>query len=224
MKFSIIVLSHQRWSFLKQAMHSIESQTFRDFDVLVVDSGSMVHEIRERYASDRVSVVASGEPEHLSKTACPTSWVLNRFVPTLRGTWITCLCDDDLLMQSYLESFDKVVDNGPFPACAYTGQLRVVTDAGGGIRKVKKTVYANRKRGPWFVDCHIDYLQFAFNRWMWHELTAQHGKPFPEELETADHPDGVFIKRATAIARAVPAPGVHCINRRHPGARFAGVT
>ena len=205
-------------------MHSVDGQTCRQFDCLVVDSGSIFTQVFCKYAGGNTEVVTSNEPRNLSSMFCPTSWVLNRFIETTKGDWITCLCDDDMLLPSYIEAFDKHLRaNSVEPQCAYTGQLRVATDASGAIIKVNKIFHARRRRGPWSVDCEVDYLQFTFNRAMWKALCEQYdGRPFPESLATAHHNDGIFMKRATRISKAIPVPGIHCINRRHPSAQYAG--
>lgn len=208
-----------------QALKSAQAQTYPASEILVVDSGSLIEELG-RWRDERTRVVGTGETKEMQASKQMPSWALNEFIPQTTGEWIVSLCDDDLLLPTYLEAFALAAGGENLerrPASFYTGEFRVRADERGYIQSELGLFRAERERGPGEMDCQIDYLQFVFNRAMWERLCEQHeGRPFPEEKEHSRHADGIFMERAVAVSRARPVEGVHCVNRRTPVSRFCG--
>lgn len=226
MKFSLLILSHNRPELLCQAIQSARCQTLVPEEILIVDSGEIFdHPSNEvmRLIVDGVRMVHSNETESDRDKFHIPSWVTNRFVGETRGDWIAILCDDDLLLPTYFKAFSNCLIDGPDPTCLYTGEFRVRADDHGHIHSLNGVFGGTNERGPGEMDCHVDYLQFIFNRPMWNALMDKHeGKPIPEEKSESSHADGIFMERAVQISKAKPVPGIHCFNRRTPSSSFCG--
>lgn len=223
MTFSLVILSHEKPRLLNQAIESALCQTRQFDDILIVDSGSLLLwlVIESRY--EGTTVMLSGETTEEMNSLHVPCWVLNKFIPKTTGDWIACLCDDDLLLPTYLEAFSGAAQSTTEPACLYTGQMHVRADSNGFITEDLGNRMADRERGQNDMDRQIDYLQFIFNRPMWNRLCELYeGKPFPEGKDTANHADGIFMERAVDISKAKPVPGIHCFNRRTPLSKFCG--
>lgn len=221
--FSILVMSHNRLPLLLQALDTAQAQNYPNLEILIVDSGSLVDKIPPGRIAPFTKIIASGESPDLHKTTAMPSWIQNKFIGQLNGEWITCLSDDDLLLPTYISAFADRVSEGDAPAFLYTGQFRVRANQDGAIYEMLHIQPADKTRGPGEFDCKIDYLQCAVNRAMWNTLYQQyHNMPYPEELESSNHADGVFMERASLITPAIPVQGFHCFNRRTPSSRYCG--
>lgn len=223
MIFSIIILSHEKPKLVRQALDTAQAQTFPAGEILIMDSGALLNEIPHGRVDATTRIQATSETPEIRETKHIPSWVLNQSIPQLAGEWIACLCDDDLLLPSYLESFNLKLPSTSEPACLYTGEMRVRSDSNGCFTEDMGNFVADRERGPGDMDRQVDYLQFIFNRAMWQKLCELHnGCPIPEEKEASNHADGLFMERAVALSKAQPVPGLNCINRRTPLSAFCG--
>lgn len=97
--FSVVVLTRNRVDVLRQAVASLLAQTFRDFEIVVVDDAS------RDGTSTRVGELARVEPKvrflsspfRLGEAAAK-----NHGARAARGTWVTFL-DDDTAREDWLE-------------------------------------------------------------------------------------------------------------------------
>ena len=215
-------MSHQRLPLLLQALDSAQAQTYPNLEILIVDSGSLMGKLpADRCLPNTRMIATSNEPDR--RETIMGSWVQNNYIGQTRGEWITCLCDDDLLLPTYISSFADHIPGERKPTMLYSGQFRVRADRDGAIFKLCHVSLADRLRGPGEFKCQIDYLQCCVNRSMWNMLYAgYHGKPYPEEIEFKQCPDGIFMDRAGYINKALPVPGIHSFNRRTPLANYCG--
>lgn len=221
--FSVLMLSHQRPVLLIQALESVLGQSYKDFDLTVVDSGALTPMLLEQYG-DRISVLES-QDELLPPNTGIGPWLMNRFMPNLQGPWIVHLGDDDLYWQDYLETFANAIRLYPDQKTFVTGQVRVVCDALGRLQGVKGEHPAVGTYTTGRLDCHVDGMQFCFHKSVWDKLCVEYDhKPWPEEIESVKHADGLFMERAVKIQPAMPVAGIHCVNRRSPSSKFAGTT
>ena len=91
MKVSIIIPTHNRPDSLKRALHSIASQSFRDFDIFIVQNGKRDYakEIAEEFKKQELNIHYVHE-----KKACAVN-ARNVGVRKSRGEFIAFLDDDD---------------------------------------------------------------------------------------------------------------------------------
>jgi len=122
-RVSVIVPTRDRLEKLQRALSGVDSQRFRDFEVIVVDDGSV---------DTTVSWL---------RTQCPGVWVLamerhggaararNRGLDLARGDLIAFLDDDDVWQPAYLEAQVEYLDAHPTATLSYTDHVE--TDASG---------------------------------------------------------------------------------------------
>lgn len=94
---SVIVPTRNRPHFLKEALHSILNQTYRYFEIIVVnDSGEEVSEIINAFKDSRIRYVRH-------ETNKGPSASRNTGLKTAKGTYIAYLDDDDIYYPEHLE-------------------------------------------------------------------------------------------------------------------------
>ena len=96
---SVIVPTHNRPEQLRETLESIAAQTFRDFEVLVVnDAGTDVRDVVESFA-DRMAVTYLAHEQNRQLAASR-----NTGIRAARGRYIAYLDDDDVFYPNHLET------------------------------------------------------------------------------------------------------------------------
>ena len=92
---SVIVVTYNRAHFLKDALDSIKVQTFKDYEIILVDDGSTddTKEIAEKYEGIR----------YIYQEHSGISRARNTGVKAARGKWIAALDSDDLWEKDKLQ-------------------------------------------------------------------------------------------------------------------------
>ena len=116
-RFSVVIPLYNKEPYIKDCLDSIMSQTFSDFEVVIVDDGSTdnsVDLVKRLYPSDKVRIIQkiNGGP----------SSARNKGVQEAKGEWIVFLDADDLFLPNALENFNKlIIENGniDFFVCNY---------------------------------------------------------------------------------------------------------
>src|SRR5215471_14393560 len=110
---TILVVSHDKPLLLPEAMESVLSQTFVDWQCILIDSGELYD--RDFFANfswsrdPRVRVIRSHETPALRRRKAMAPWCFNE---CFRSGWVQSklvmyLCDDDIL---YSNAFSTFVD------------------------------------------------------------------------------------------------------------------
>jgi glycosyltransferase involved in cell wall biosynthesis len=118
---SVIIPSYNSARYLKDAVDSVLSQTYRDFEVLVIDDGS----------TDDTESVVSGYGEAVRYVRQPNSGVAaarNRGIEESRGRYVAFLDADDTWLQGKLESQVTVLLRNPGYRACYTAFTVVGSD------------------------------------------------------------------------------------------------
>ncbi len=124
MLVSIITLTYNRASFLKEALNSIFSQTFKDFEVLVGDDGSTdkTPEIIKEFSGDPRLKYIHGEHVYLIKNR-------QRTISRAQGKYIAILDDDDIWVDNTkLEKQVKFLEENPEYVVVGTGAVIITLD------------------------------------------------------------------------------------------------
>lgn len=110
-QISIIVPTFNRLAMLKRALASIERQTYRDLEIVVIDNGSSdgTWDYLGRYASEHKGVVVARFSENTgSPMAC-----YNKGLEIAQGRFIGIMYDDDELIDDALQFlYQKAIENG----------------------------------------------------------------------------------------------------------------
>lgn len=102
-KVSIVITTYNRLFYLAELMESLSRQTFRGFEVIVVnDCGEKVDIIKEIYSNLDITIV---EMERNLKMV----HARNEGVKRAKGEYIMLMDDDDLLVPTHLETMVKAI-------------------------------------------------------------------------------------------------------------------
>jgi len=116
---SVVVRTKDRPELLREALGSLAAQTFRDFEVVVVnDSDVPLGEGVVDVDGLRVRVVSPGPPHGRARAA-------NAGVNAAKGTWVAYLDDDDLFLPDHLETLIGTLEGQDRFQAAYTATLIV---------------------------------------------------------------------------------------------------
>ncbi len=117
MLISIVIPAHNRPAFLLEAVRSIAEQTYSNFEVIVVDDGSVPPislSVLEEVLGQRVVLYRHDSAQGVSKAK-------NAGVNAAHGEVILLLDDDDLLMSDALERIFHAFSNYPRIDCLFLG-------------------------------------------------------------------------------------------------------
>jgi len=220
---SLIVISHNKPQSVKEAIQGVLSQTHKNWEGLLVDSGVLLNQGFFGYLDDsRMKIIPSGETPGMGKTTNMAAWCCNRILNShlIAGELVMYLCDDDLL---YPEAFgtywNYYLQHHRLPQAMYASQDIGVVDPQGKTRVIGRRV-ADRPGGRFCkgrkLDCRVDYLQFCH--------TAKILEKFREVYKTthyhseakrdAHHADGIFMEQIGALTKVYNINKVLSMNRR----------
>lgn len=124
-RVSVVVPTRDRRPALARTLAAVVTQTFRDFELIVVDDGSVDGTpawVREKHPDARLIVRA---------TSAGAAAGRNLGIEHARGELVALLDDDDVWRPSYLEAQVRALDAHPDAPLSYTGHVEV--DAGGHV-------------------------------------------------------------------------------------------
>ncbi len=221
--FSVIVLSHNKPRFAKQAVQTLLDQTHGNWEAVLMDSGVLLNQGFFEYLKDpRIKIVATGETPDMPKTKNMAGWCFNQWLNSgqVKGELIMYLCDDDLLYPEAFETLWKFyVENDRAPQGMYASQdIGLVTPD--GKTQVTGHRIADRPAGRFCngrrLDCQVDYLQFCHTFKILEKFkevykTTQYHS---EDKRDCHHADGIFMEQIGAITKIHNVEKVLSMNRR----------
>lgn len=155
-KLSICMPTFNRKDYLKQALNSIFAQTYKDFEVLVVDDGS-----------------TDGTEEMIKTVGYPVRYYWqenrgeaasrNRLIELARGRFITFLDSDDLLMPDAIERMMNVMEAESGEVVVYGPYLRI-DEYGNICGRCKRKLYSGHVTRYLFQDVFIHSCGSMFSK------------------------------------------------------------
>lgn len=111
-KVSVIIPTYNRASYLKEAIESVLAQTYKDFELIIVDDGSTdnTEEVVRSFDDERIIYKKKQREGHPGKTR-------NVGLDLARGEYIAFLDDDDLWLPEKLEEQIKALEQYHFRVC-----------------------------------------------------------------------------------------------------------
>lgn len=120
-KVSIVLVNYNHASYLDERITSILSQTYQDFELLIIDNGSTDESLKviEKYQKDpRVKLQA------YSTNALPYKrW--NDSIALTKGEYLMLVCADDSCHPQQLEKLVEKLDQYPLANIAYSQSLEI---------------------------------------------------------------------------------------------------
>lgn len=108
MKFSIILPVRNGGNMVKECVSSILNQTYRQFNLIILDSGSTDDTLNFIKSLDdsRIELYTSASPLTIEE-----NW--HRILEVKKNEFITLIGHDDLLMSDYLETMNNLIEENP---------------------------------------------------------------------------------------------------------------
>ena len=220
---SIVIVSHNKPRFAKEAIQSLLDQTHRDWQGVLVDSGVLLSQGFFDYLRDpRLTVIPSGETPKLARTKNMASWCFNRILNSgqLTGELIVYLNDDDLFYpEAFATYWNFYQQHKRKPQAMYASQDIGLVDPEGKTQIIGRRV-ADRPAGRSCkgrrLDCRVDYLQFCHSARILgrfrdaYKTTQYHS----EDKRDAHHADGIFMEQIGALTKVHNIDKVLSMNRR----------
>jgi glycosyltransferase involved in cell wall biosynthesis len=123
MKFLILLFYYERPELLKNALSSVKSSTYKDWDLCVIDDGTKFpafNVINECFSSDermshKITYIQTFDSEERKKTRGGSQFgeYANSAIKTSDAEIVLMLCDDDLLKPDYMQQLNEFYINNP---------------------------------------------------------------------------------------------------------------
>jgi glycosyltransferase involved in cell wall biosynthesis len=122
-KISVIIPSHNGLRWLGQAVQSILAQSFRDFEIIIIDDGS------DPRLADNFNVGQDPRIRCFRQEHQGASSARNKGIKMARGEYVTFLDDDDLYLPEKLAKQFEIMEKSRECSMSYT-QALVIDEAG----------------------------------------------------------------------------------------------
>ncbi|WFU07160.1 glycosyltransferase family 2 protein (plasmid) [Rhizobium sp. CB3171] len=126
-RFSVIIPVYNRAHLIGRAVNSVLSQTYEDFEIIVVDDGS------EDLIDDEMSKITDHRVAFVRQANSGASAARNAGIDRARGKFVAFLDSDDVFLPMHLETLNTLLD-GRENIAVYSP---VIVDRGGGNTIVK---------------------------------------------------------------------------------------
>ena len=220
---SVLIVSHNKPRFVKEAVQCVLDQTHRDWEATLVDSGVLLNQGFFAYLNGSpIKVIPSGETPELARTKNMASWCFNRWLNSgrLGGELIMYLNDDDLLYPEAFETFwGYYLKHDRLPQAMYASQDVGLVAPDGSTQIIGRRV-ADRPAGRFCkgrrLDCRVDYLQFCHTATILEKFrdVYQTTQYHSEDKRDAYHADGIFMEQIGALTKVYNIEKVLSMNRR----------
>ena len=112
---SVIIPCHNHGRYIREALQSLEFQTFKDFEVLIVDDGS-----NDDYTIGTLEILRSQGIRVLHQKKLNVATALNYGISVARGRYVCCFAADDKLEPTYFEKCLCLLEANPGLTFAYS--------------------------------------------------------------------------------------------------------
>lgn len=220
---TILIVSHNKPRLVQDAVASVLSQSFTDWQALLIDSGVLYdrgHFARCPWMGDpRLRLVRSDETPALRRRKAMAPWCFNECFRRgwVRGELVMYLCDDDILYPNAFATFIEAFAKNPTALAMYASQDIGWLGADGRCTLVgeRRALATGGKcvQGR-LMDCQVDYLQLCHRRSVLRSFPDT--EYWPEDPATGDHADGLFMEKLGALCPILPIDIKVGQNRRTP--------
>jgi glycosyltransferase involved in cell wall biosynthesis len=157
-KVSVCIPTYNRMDYLVETLESVFTQSYRDFEVVIVDDGS-TDGTRQIFEQKSFPVNIR---YHWQENAGDAA-ARNSLIDLARGEYISFIDSDDLLMPKALEKMVSVMDSEPEDLIVYGGYIRI-DEHGNTIDKNKRKLYNGNITKHLFQDIIVHTCGSLFPR------------------------------------------------------------
>ena len=113
MRFSIIIPTYNRAAFLPKAIESVLSQTFTDWELIIVDDGSTdnTKDVVSQYSDSRITYIYQ---ENAERSAARNNGIAHSV-----GEYVLFLDSDDYYLSSFLADLNSEIEKNENVPCLY---------------------------------------------------------------------------------------------------------
>lgn len=157
-KVSIIMTSYNKPEYIGDAIQSILNQTFKDFELLLMDDNSneatqkviasFLSDSRIRYFRSSIKTIQ----ERVEKTRYAV--LINKALELAKGKYISYATDDNCYKPDRLEKMVNYLDKNPLVQIVYSGSRTVYLDKQG---RITKEIVRPAEQISWLAPCAIDH-------------------------------------------------------------------
>ncbi len=203
--------------YLAEALKSLLSQTFRDFELIISDNASTdrTERICRHYAAQDSRIRYYRNATNLG--AAPN---FNRTAELATGEYFQWACYDDLWLPECLERCVEVLDRDPSVVLCHT-LVRIIDDQGVAIKDFKHHLVKPTAGPPPSASARVP--EERFNRMIYERgcfpllgLMRLSALRKTRGHEAYAHGDGVLMTRLALLGRYHEIPEVLFLNRDHP--------
>lgn len=135
--FSVIIPTYNRSTLLCRAIDSVVSQTFPDWEIIIVDDGS-TDDTKQKIEGYQLKNLVYIYQENKERSAAR-----NRGIEEAKGQYICFLDDDDVFLANHFEVLHSAIKKQGFPVAVFRTGMIVSTETG----EEKKIKLYNEKTG-----------------------------------------------------------------------------
>jgi glycosyltransferase involved in cell wall biosynthesis len=213
--FSVVLAVRNGWPYVKECVESVLAQTYRDFDLIVLDNQSTDNTMPWLKAlnDDRIRVYTSEAPLSIVE-----SWARVRDVE--KQEYMTLIGHDDTLDPDFLATIKALIDRYPDSALYQTG-ARLINAKGDTIRSCKAV--PERETAAQYLKARFASERDTFGTGFVMRSAAYDrvgGIPQFEKLFFAD--DALWLSLLGQSYKATD-PAEHFAVRIHPGSESASL-
>ncbi len=217
-KISVIIRTHKRAAQLRGAVQSVANQTYRNFEIVVIEDGAPTAEamLRQEFAQLPLVYHATGQPVGRSRAG-------NLGLEKATGAYCNFLDDDDYFYPDHLEQMAAQMAAHPEADIILGCSVSMFTDGDSALwetREAARYELIRFDRLDVFTTsqmCQIPLLSGAFKREMYQKYGGLHeGMDAHEDWAMwlkylakgrRINPHGIDIPRATSVFLQPAAPG-----------------
>ena len=198
MRFSVIIPLYNKGPYLSKALASVKAQTFRDFELIVVDDGSTDDSFK---VAQEVLTDADVKHQLIRQENAGVSMARNNGVRVASGDYICFLDADDWWAPSFLERMDwliheypdagiygtnyYVVKNGRQKICVTTAQTGYINYCRTYAEKLQMPLWTGAVSIPRSVFCETGgfkpHLKLGEDFDLWIRIALSHQVAFLDE-------------------------------------------
>lgn len=156
-KVSVCIPTFNRKDYLRETLKSVYEQTFRDFEVVIVDDGS------NDGTAEMVEELDFPALRYYYQTNKGDAAARNKLIELAQGRYITFIDSDDLLIPDALERMVEVVDSYEEDVIVYGSYLRI-DENGDVFGKCKRRLPSGYVTRQLFQDIFIHSCGSMFPR------------------------------------------------------------
>lgn len=199
---SVIIPTHNRCHLLPQAIQSVRDQTYQNFEVLVVDDGSV------DATASVVNAIDDDRVRYCYQTNAGRAAARNRGLTLAQGEFVAFLDDDDTFLPNKLT--DQLTEFGRRPELGLTAGGWLETDVDGQLIRRQHPTELSLDVSSWLISCpFIVHAPLLRRSW------AKRAPPFDSESEPSED-WAYWLNLAHAGCPMAWGKSIVCVYRQHP--------